>query len=166
MMALCIRYIWLHSTLVKLSGGVEENLGPISKPCQSFSICHWNVNSLSAHNFSRDSLAIACISIHRSDVIRISETFLDSDVAFDDDYLKIEGYNIVRSDQPYNSRRSGVCIYYEQSLALKMLDIKYLSECIAFQVLIAIKLCNFISLYLSPSQPTDIFYQSVDKDRL
>ena len=45
---------------------------------------------------------------------------------------------------------------------MKILDIKYLQECIVFQVLIANKLCNFISLYRSPSQPTDIFDQFAD----
>ena len=63
------------------------------------------------------------------------------------------------SDHPSNSRRGGVCIYYNQSLALKILDIKYLEECIVFQVLIANKLCNFIPLHRSTSQPTDIFDQ-------
>ena len=42
---------------------------------------------------------------------------------------------------------------------MKVLNIKYLQECIVFQVLIANKLCNFISLYRSPSQPTDVFDQ-------
>ena len=89
-------------------------------------------------------------------------TLLISDAAFDDDNLKIEGYSIVRSDHLSNSRRVDVCIYYKQPLALKTLDIKYLQECIVFQVLIANKLCNFISLYWSPSQLTDISDQSTD----
>ena len=33
----------------------------------------------------------------------MSETFLNSDTAFDDGTLKIEGYNIARSDHPSNS---------------------------------------------------------------
>ena len=116
----------------------------------------WNVNSVSVHNFSKVSLLRAYTSIHKFDVICISETFLNSDTAFDDN-LKIEGYNIVRSDHPCNSRRGGVCIYYNQSLALKILDIKCLQECIIFQILIANELCNSISLHWSPSQPNDIF---------
>ena len=130
MTVLYLRYIWLYSILVKLSGDTEENPCPKPKPCQSFSICHWNVNSVSAHNFSKVSLLRAYISIHKFDVICISETFLNSDTAFDDDNLKIEGYNIVRSDHPSNSRRGGVCMYYNHSLALKILDIKYLQECV------------------------------------
>ena len=68
----------------------------------------------------------------------------------------------MRSDHLSNSRRVDICIYYKQSLALKTLDIKYLQECIVFQVLIANKLCNFISLYRSPSQLTDISDQFTD----
>ena len=112
--------------------------------------------------FSKVSLLRAYIFIHKFDVICISETFLNSDTTFNDDNLKIEGYNIALSDHPSNSKRGGVCIYYNQSLALKILDIKYLKECINFQILIANKLCNFISLYRSPSEPTDIFDQVAD----
>ena len=89
--------------MVKLSGDTEENPCPKPKPCQSFSICHWNVNSVSAHNVSKVSLLRAYISIHKFDVICISEAFLNSDIAFDDDNIKIEGYNIVRSDQPVST---------------------------------------------------------------
>ena len=67
-------------------------------------------------------------------------------MAFDDNNLKIEWYyNFVRSNQPSNSRRSGIYIYNKQSLALKILDVKYLQEFLVFKVLIANR--NFISLY-------------------
>ena len=89
---LYLRCIWLYSILLKLSGDVEENPDPKPKPCQNFSICRWNVNSVSAHNFSKVSLLRAYISIHKFDVICISETFFNSETAFDDDNLKIEGY--------------------------------------------------------------------------
>ena len=138
--------------IVKLRGNVEENLGPNPKPYQSFLMSHRNVNSVSAHNFSNFFLLKAYSSIHKFDVICISKTFLNADTAFDDDNLKIERYNIVSFDHPSNSRRGGVCIYYNQSLALEILDIKYFQEFIVFQVLIANKLRNFISLYRSPSQ--------------
>ena len=81
MTVLYLRYIWLYSILVKLSGDVEENPGPKPKPCQSFSTCHWNVNSVSSHNFSKVSLLRAYISIYKFDVICIFETFLNSDTA-------------------------------------------------------------------------------------
>ena len=62
-----------------------------------------------------------------------------------------------------NSRREGVNIYYKQSVALKILYIKYLEESIFSHVLTPNEPCNFISLYWSPSQPTDdIFDQFAD----
>ena len=104
MIILYIRYNWFYSILVKLSGDVEENLVSKPKPCQSLSICHWNVNSVSVHNFSKVSLLSAYISNQKFDVICIYEIFLNSGSVFDDDKLKIEGYNVVRSD---TSRRRG-----------------------------------------------------------
>ena len=109
MMVLYISYIWVLSVLVKLSGDVIENWGPKPKSYQGFSICHWNVNSVSARIFSKVFLLKVYISIHKFDVIGKSSAFLNSDTAFDDDNLKIEVYNIVRSD---HSRRRGFCIYY------------------------------------------------------
>ena len=68
----------------------------------------------------------------------------------------------MRSNHASSSRRGGACIYHSQPLAFNILDIKYLQECIVFQVLIANKLSNFIFLYRSPSQLTDISDQSTD----
>ena len=48
------------------------------------------------------SLLRVYISIHKFDLVCISEFFLNSDTAFDDNNLKIEGYDIVRSDHPSN----------------------------------------------------------------
>ena len=42
---------------------------------------------------------------------------------------------------------------------MEILDITYLQECVVSQVLITNKLCNFIFLYRSLSQPTDTFDQ-------
>ena len=45
-------HFYFYSRLIELSGDVEKNPGPNSKPDQSFSICHWNLNSIAAYNFS------------------------------------------------------------------------------------------------------------------
>ena len=89
MMVLYIRYIWLFSIFIKLSGYAGENPGLKPKSCQSFSICHLNVNSVSPHNFSKVFLLRAQIAIHKFETICISERFLNSDPAFDDDNLMI-----------------------------------------------------------------------------
>ena len=62
---------------------------------QSFFICHWSLNSISAHNYTEISLLRADISAHIFYVICISETYLGSDTSDDDDNLKIEGYILI-----------------------------------------------------------------------
>ena len=108
-------------------------------------LLYWNLKSVSVHNFSKVFLLRAFISIHKFDGICISETLLNSDRAYFDDNLKIEGYNTVRSDHLSNYRRGSVCIFYKQSLALKILDFKYLQEGIIFRVLIGNELYNLFS---------------------
>ena len=47
---------WGEFDLLMLCGDIESNRGPSSNYGQSFSICHWNLNSIAAHNFSKISL--------------------------------------------------------------------------------------------------------------
>ena len=68
-----------------------------------------------AHNYSKISLLEAYIAAQKSDVVRISETYLDSSTACDNSNLEIAGYNLIRSDHPSNKKRGGVCIYYKNS---------------------------------------------------
>ena len=42
--------------LLMLCGDIESNPGPRPNSGQSFSICHWNLSSIAAHNFSKISL--------------------------------------------------------------------------------------------------------------
>ena len=46
---------WLISIFLNWSEDIEKNPGPKTKSCQSFSICHWNLNSISAHNADHPS---------------------------------------------------------------------------------------------------------------
>ena len=80
------------------------------------------------------------------DVICLSETYLDSSILSDNKNLEIPGYNLIRADHPSNSKRGGVCVYYRNSLPLKILDIFYLQECIFFEFKIGNKLCKIVSL--------------------
>ena len=60
----------------------------------------------------------------------ISCTHLDSNFLFDDNKSEICGYNLVRCDHPSNDKRSGVCIYSESFLPLRILIIQYFQESI------------------------------------
>ena len=112
---------------------------------------------MSAYNYTKLSSLKAFIAVHKFDIICLSETYLDSSVAPDDDNLEISGYSLVRSDHPSNNKRGGVCVYYKNFLPLRVLDIQYLHECINFELKIGDKLCNFVALYRSPSQTQDEF---------
>ena len=157
-----IYLFWLVSIILNRSGDIEKNPGPKTKSCQSFSICHWNLNSISAHNFSKLSLLQAYNAVHKYDIICLSETYLNSSIPYDDDNLEIPGYNLIRADHPFENKRGGVCIYYKNTLPLKVLDIHILQECINFEIKIENKLCNFIVLYRSPSQSQDTFESFID----
>ena len=140
-----------------LSGDIEVNPGPKNSVSEYLSICHRNLNSILAHDYSKLFLLKAYISVHKFDIICLSETYLDSTVPLDDVNLVISGYNLIRSDHPSNTKRGGVCLYYKNYLPLRVLNISYLKECLNFELKIGDKSCNFIALYRSPSQSQDDF---------
>ena len=137
-----------------MSGGIEVYPGPERNSCQSqsFSICHWNLNSLIAHNFAKVSLLTAYLSVNKFDIVCLSETFLSSEILTDDDNLQMHGYSIAWVNHPSNIKCGGVCVYYKALLPLKFLDIKYLQECTNLEIIIGDNLCSFIILYRSLSQ--------------
>ena len=52
------------SILIMLCGDVKINPGPTTISQQGFSICHWNLNSIIAHNFAKILLLKAYVAIH------------------------------------------------------------------------------------------------------
>ena len=146
-------YIFCQSNgyifLILLSGDVEINPVPRRRTHETFSICHWNLNSLFAYNYNKLFLLAAYIAVHKFDIICSSETYLDCTVVSDDEYLEITGYNLVRSDHPASTKREGVCLYYKTCLPLRVIDIQYLNQCMNFELKIGDKLCTFVALYRS-----------------
>ena len=119
---------WLYRIfLVLLSGNVEINPGPRRSTDETFSICHWNLNSLPAYHYNKLFLLRACTAVYKFDVICFSETYLDSTVASANENLELTNCNLVRSDHPANTKRGGVCLYYKTRLPLTILDIQYLN---------------------------------------
>ena len=87
---------WLYSPLLILLGGdVEINPGPRHNSGESFSICHWNLNSVSAYNYAKLSSLKAFIAVYKSDIVCLSETYLDFSVEPDNDNLEISGHSFV-----------------------------------------------------------------------
>ena len=86
---------WLYKIALKFSGDIEESTGPKPNSNQRFFICHWNLNSISAHNYINIFLLITYTFTHKFDVICFHETYLESDTSDDNDNLKTAGYNSV-----------------------------------------------------------------------
>ena len=116
--------------LLLTHGDIESNPGPKHRTWNYFSCCHWNVNSILAHN--KLSLMSSYNTLHKFDVICISETYLDKSA--DNDALSIDGYNIIRADHPHNQKRGGVCIYFKEQLKLKQIITPNFSECILCEI--------------------------------
>ena len=140
------------SILIFKAGDIELNPGPPKNYHSCFSCCHWNVNSLATDNYFKVVTLKAYNSIYKYDFICISETFVDPSLESDDKNLKLEGYNLIRSDHPSNTKRGGVCIYYKESLAVRLIDITSLHECLVCELTKQNKKGCVAVMYRSPSQ--------------
>ena len=110
------QFIWVHALLIRQSGDIEMNPGPKPNPCHSFAICHWNLNSLTAHNYLKVSLLREYVAIKKFDVVCLSETYLDSSNLSDDDNLYLPGYNLDRADHLSNAKKGRESILKTLSL--------------------------------------------------
>ena len=102
---------WLYSILILLSADVELNPGPKCASTRNISLRHWNLNSISPHNYIKLFILKAYIAIYKFHIISLSETYLDSSTTSDDNNLVISGYNLIPFDHPSNNKHCGVCIY-------------------------------------------------------
>ena len=129
-------FIFLSSLLyiliiLQCHGDIEPNPGP-RKLKNSFSVCHWNLNSLSAHNFFKLTQLKAYISVYKYDFLCLSETYLDTSIP--DNLINIEGYKLIRADHPNNVKRGGVCIYYKESLPVRVINLPYFKEALLLEM--------------------------------
>ena len=90
-------------------------------------------------------------SLYNYDFICIPETYLDS-ITHDKENIQVDGYILIRSDHPSDSKKDGVCFSYKESLGVKIINLLAHNECILCEV--SIENCNgFIAaMYRSPSQ--------------
>ena len=73
------------------------------------------------------------------DTVCLFGTYLDSFVSTDAGILPIPGYSSVRADHLSNVKR--VLKHFKNYLPLKLIDVKYLHECISFGLKIGGKSC-------------------------
>ena len=84
-------------------GDIEVNPGPKKKAAvKHFPYCHWNVNSLAAHDYKKVSLLEAYNAIHHYDLICVSETYLNSSISNNEKDISVKGSSLVRADHPSN----------------------------------------------------------------
>ena len=83
-------------------------------------MCHYNINSLVANNFTKLSSLEAFNAVHNFDIIYISESFLDSFFSSHDSALLLKGYQLVRGS---------ICIYIKDIVPIKVLNVINLLEC-------------------------------------
>ena len=107
--------------------------------------------------FIKVSHLSANISVHKFDIICLSETYLNSEIPSDDENLEIPGYNLAGENHPSKGKRGGVCVYYTNLLPFKVFNVKYLQVSISFELRIGGKCCKFSCLYRFPSQTQDEF---------
>ena len=102
--------LFFIQNLLSCCGDIEENPGPKRS---SLTFCHWNLNGLIAHNSTKISLLQAYIIQHNYDIKCLNGTFLNSSILRDDNRIKIDGYNLIRSDHLSDSKKGGACIYHK-----------------------------------------------------
>ena len=111
-------YIFFKLSLLLLGGEIESNPGPDERD-STLSVCHWNLNSVWADDFAKIAQITAFLNIHKFDIFCVGESFLDSSIDKDDPRLRIENYELIRSDHPSNSKRGGVCLYHRDHISVK-----------------------------------------------
>ena len=81
-----------------------------------------------------------------------------SSIQSGDNKIKIDRYNLIRSDHPSDSNKGGVCIYHEEYIhSVKRDDICTLGNCLVSEICSQNEKCFLTCIYCSPSQNHDEF---------
>ena len=102
---------------------------------------NWNLNTISAHKYAKLSLLRAYLAFDKFDIIFLSETYLNSSNLPDDETLEILDTIQCALTTLVIVNMEEFCIYYKNYLALRIISVNYLSECINFEVMIGKKIC-------------------------
>ena len=147
--------VFFIQNLLSQCGNIEKNPGP---KYSYLSFFHWNLNGLTAHDYIKTTLIQACITDQNFDIVCLSETFLNSSIQNDDYKLKTNGYNLIRSDHPGNSKKGGVCIYYKEHIPLIRRDeLCTLGNCLVTEIQSQSEKCFSTCAYRSFSQSQEEF---------
>ena len=73
-------------------------------------------------------------AIYKYDSICLSETYLGSSIPSDHISLELEGNKLVLADHPNNVKQGGACIYYKESLPVRVINLPYLQEALLLEL--------------------------------
>ena len=114
---------------------IQLNPGPRkNNTSYNFSLCHWHLNSSALQSFLKLFLLEAYIKQRKFDIIYLLETCLDTFIPPDDQRLYMEGHKSITADNPCDSKKGSVAIYYKEFLAVRSVEVKNLNECVIFEV--------------------------------
>ena len=99
--------------------------------------------------------------MYKHDFTCLSETYLGPSVF--DSLLEIDGYNLVRADHPNDTKRGGVCIYYKESLTVRVINLSYFEEALLLERTYHNKKLIVSVIYRSPSQSINEFDSFLSK---
>ena len=102
-------------------GDIESNPVPKRLKPNHLSICHWNLNSISAHNFSKIVQLKAYNSLDKHEFIFLSEKHIDSSTPLNDNSLQTVGYYLVPTDHPKDVKKGGVAFTIKTDFLLELL---------------------------------------------
>ena len=80
--------------------------------------------------------------------------------------LEIDGYNLIHSDHPNDTKRGGVYIYFKEILPVRVINVPYLKEALLLEITYNNKKVIVSVIYFSPSHINsefDSFLRSVEK---
>ena len=144
--------LFFIQTFLSCCGDIKENPGP---KYSSLTFCLWHLNGLTAHDSTKISLLQAYIIQRNYDIICLTETFLNSSILSDDNRIKIDGYNLIRSDHSSDSKKGEVCIYYKEHIPLILRD--DINTCLVTEIRSKNEKCFLTCIHRSPSQNQDKF---------
>ena len=58
------------------------------------------------------------IATNKSDILSLSEIFLDAAIGLNDENMNLKGHSILRVDHPINSICGGISMYFKQPLPI------------------------------------------------
>ena len=141
---------WYFQLVIYLSNDISKNPGPEPHFQNNFfNFMSWNLNSLAKDNFHRVSLIEAHNSFFNYDLISVSETSLNDSVELPEPLLN--EYTFLPANNPTNTRRGGVGLFYRNSLPVVVrIDLSF-DESIVVELKYGRKIIFFTVLYRSPA---------------